>query len=90
MRTRACWHDLTQSAAAKCATWSACAFTKDGRRGARNMVTPGRMHRQPFEPIDKAQHIRHEYGRTARPDITHNFFVATWCIITTINRMNLK
>jgi hypothetical protein len=27
--------DVTQSAAAKCAIWSACAFTKDGRAVAR-------------------------------------------------------
>ena len=30
-------------------------------RGARDVVTTGGMSRQPIEPIDKAQHIRHEY-----------------------------
>src|SRR5262245_54637199 len=29
-------------------------------RGARNIVTTGGMPREPLEPIDKAQHIRHE------------------------------
>ena len=50
-----------QSAAAKCAIWSACAFTKDGRAVARDIVTTGGMSRQPLEPIDKAQHVRHKY-----------------------------
>ena len=29
------WSDVAQSAAAKCAIWSACAFTNDGRDVAR-------------------------------------------------------
>jgi len=40
-----------------------CVCLHEGRagRGARDIVTTGGMSRQPVEPIDKAQHIRHEY-----------------------------
>src|SRR3546814_1689223 len=40
-----------------------CVCLHEGRsgRGARDIVTTGGMSRQPVEPIDEAQHIRHEY-----------------------------
>jgi hypothetical protein len=40
-----------------------CVRLYEGRagRGARDIVTTGRMSRQPGEPIDKTPHIRHEY-----------------------------
>lgn len=40
-----------------------CIRLHEGRasRGARDIVTTGRVSRQTVEPIDKAQHIRHEY-----------------------------
>jgi len=40
-----------------------CVCLHEGRagRGAGDIVTAGGMSRQPVEPIDKAQHIRHEY-----------------------------
>src|SRR5258708_23887311 len=40
-----------------------CVRLQEGRagRGARDIITTGGMSRQPVEPIDKAQHIRHEY-----------------------------
>jgi hypothetical protein len=39
-----------------------CVCLHEGRagRGARNIVTTGGIFRQPVEPIDKTQHIRHE------------------------------
>src|SRR5262249_42165633 len=40
-----------------------CVCLREGRasRGARGVVTTGGMSFQPVEPIDEAQHIRHEY-----------------------------
>ena len=40
-----------------------CVRLHEGRasRSARDIVTTGRVSRQPVEPVDKAQHIRHEY-----------------------------
>jgi hypothetical protein len=37
-----------------------CLHEGRARRGARDIITTGGMSRQPAEPIDKAQHIRHE------------------------------
>jgi hypothetical protein len=40
-----------------------CMCLNEGRAGdgARDVGTAGRMSRQPVEPVNKAEHIRHEY-----------------------------